>query len=171
MDNTNKSVGHDDWRLSYWPRDTSYDTCSKRDRILRDYFMGCTWSTNREFNMIRKLLLDSTSNHIEHYPFFYDYEYTLPLANGTVCVGDCLFSDGRNNFMALEVKSLLPGELYDPSRKPTTARHSRWSKRKQVATQAAHYAKHWHEFNPQVKKTEGFSMTDDGIEHLITMCR
>jgi len=171
VDDTSKSAGHDEWRLSYWPRDTSYDTSTKRDRILRDYFMGCTWSTNQEFTMIRELLLDSTSCLIEQYPLFYDYEYALPLANGNICVGDCLFTDGKNNFMAVEVKSLLPGELYDLSRKSTTARKSRQLKRKKVTTQAAHYAEHWHKFNPQVTKTEGFSMTEDSIEHVITLCR
>jgi len=167
-DDGNKSVGYDDWRLSYWPRDTSYDTCIKRDKILRDYFIGCTWSNDPEFNIIRKLLLDSTSSYTKQYPLFYDYEYLLPLANG-VCMGDCLFTDGRNNFMAVEVKSLLPGELYNPSRKANTARRSRRMKRTQVTSQAAHYANHWHKCNPQVAKTEGVVVTDRSIERVITL--
>ena len=171
MDDSNKPVRYDDWKLSYWPRDTSYNTCTKRDRVLRDYFMGCTWSNNSEFNIIRNFLLYNSSCYMEQYPLFYDYEYVLPLAYGNVSMGDCLFTDGRNNFMAVEVKSLLPGELYNPSRKAGTARKSRTLKRKEVSSQAAYYAKHWHEFNPQVTKTEGFVMTDNGIQHVLTLDR
>ena len=156
------------WRQSYWPRDTSQGTCKERDKVLRNYLTECKWSNDPEFNIIRHLL--STDNqYVERYPFFYDYQYIVPIEDGRVCEGDCLFSDGNNNFMALEVKSLLPGQLHSPFRPNKTARKARQVKRKIVKHQAAFYAEHWHKFNPQVARTEGVIATEDGLQHITTL--
>ena len=154
------------WRHSYWPRDTSQNTCVERDKVLRNYLTQCDWSNDPEFNIIRHLL--NTDNYIKKYPLFYDYQYIVPLEDGTVYEGDCLFTDGNNNFMALEVKSLLPGVLHNPLRLGNTARKARQGKRKIVIHQGAFYAEKWHKFNPQVTRTEGVIATEDGLQHVTT---
>lgn len=156
------------WRQSYWPRDTSYATCIERDKILRTYLTSCDWSSDPEFNIIRHLLVNPDKCYIEKYPLFYDYQYIVPLDNGAVCEGDCLFTDGKNNFMAVEVKSLLPGELHNPNRLGKTARKARHIKRRIVEHQAKFYAKNWQKFNPQVARTEGVVATEDGLQHVTT---
>ena len=156
------------WRQSYWPRDTSYIICVERDRVLRNYLTECNWSNDPEFNIIRHLLLSADNDYIEKYPLFYDYQYIMPVEDGTVYEGDCLFTDGNNNFMALEVKSLLPGELHNPFRLGNTARKARHVKRKIVTHQATFYAEKWHKFNPQVGRTEGVIATEDGLQHVTT---
>lgn len=155
------------WRHSYWPRDTSHSTCVKRDKVLRNYLTECDWSSDPEFNIIRHLLL-SANSYIEKYPLFYDYQYIVPLEDGRVYEGDCLFTNGNNNFMAVEVKSLLPGQLHSPLRLAKTARKAQQGKRKVVKQQATFYAKSWHRFNPQVARTEGVVATKDGLQHVTT---
>ena len=156
------------WRHSYWPRDTSYSTCVERDKVLRTYLTECNWSNDSEFNTTRQLLLSSNEAYMQRYPLFYDYQYIVPLEDGRVCEGDCLFTDGNNNFMAVEVKSLLPGELHSPLRLGATARKARQGKRKVVTHQATFYAENWHKFNPQVARTEGVMATEDGLQHVTT---
>jgi len=165
------TLSDNSWRNSYWPRDTSMKACVERDKILRSYFTQCDWSHDPEFNIIRNLLLSSDEYLIEKYPLFYDYQYIVPLENGRVYEGDCLFTDGENNFMAVEVKRLLPGELHSPYRLATTARKSRQRKRKVVTYQATFYAENWHKFNTQVVKTEGVIATQDGLQHVTTFDR
>ena len=156
------------WRHSYWPRDTSHSTCVQRDKVLRTYLTECNWSNDSEFNITRQLLLSDNEVYMQKYPLFYDYQYIVPLEDGRVYEGDCLFTDGNNNFMAVEVKSLLPGELHSPLRLVATARKARQGKRKVVTHQATFYAENWHKFNPQVSRTEGVMATEDGLQHVTT---
>lgn len=156
------------WRHSYWPRDTSQTTCIERDKVLRTYLTKCDWSHDPEFNIVRNLLLNPNKSYIEKYPLFYDYQYIVPLDNGQIFEGDCLFTDGKNNFMAVEVKSLLPGELHNPRRLAKTARKARQAKRKMVKHQATFYAENWHKFNPQIVRTEGVLATEDGLQLVTT---
>lgn len=164
------TLSDDKWRHSYWPRDTSQLTCIGRDKVLRTYFTQCDWSNNPEFNIIRQMLLNY-KYCIDGYPLFYDYQYLVPLESGGVCEGDCIFTDGSNSFMVVEVKSLLPGELHSPLRQAKTARKSRQDKRKIVMQQAMFYAERWHNFNPQVARTEGVIATEDGLQHVVTFHR
>lgn len=159
------------WRRSYWPRDTSESTCIERDKVLRTYLTECNWSNDPEFNIIRDLLLGGDNSYIEKYPLFYDYQYIVPVEDGRVYEGDCLFTDGNNNFMAVEVKSLLPGELHSPLRLGRTTRKSRQEKRKVATHQAAFYAENWHKFNPHVARTEGVVASEDGLQHVTTFDR
>ena len=127
------------------------EECVKRDDILRPYFKKHDWYVSAEFHLVRTLVMKPPSICIlftKKYPFIFDYEW--PIEDG---FGDLIYTDGCDNFLIVEVKSMATGTGH-------TQRVKNHEKRKEGREQAIKYTRLWHNKNPQVKKTVGVFVTD-----------
>ena len=115
-----------------------------------------------EFHLVRTLVMKPPSKWIPYtkkYPFIIDYEW--PIEDG---FGDLIYTDGCDNFLIAEVKSMSTGTGHSQQVKNL-------EKRKEGREQAIKYAQAWHNKNPQAKKTIGVFVADakneDGTEWLV----
>ena len=148
-----------------WPVDTSMKESRRRDRILRPYIKKRNWHPSLEFQLIRTLFIKPIptwwSSYAKEYPLLFDYEWRNPLG-----LGDLIFTDGYNNFLIVEVKTL---ETEVGTRIGKRNRERIRRKRRHVEEQTECYSRQWHELNPQVKKTVGVCVTEHGVDELITL--
>ena len=146
---------------------TSKDECIRRDGVIRSYIINHDWYVSAEFHLVRTLVMKPPLKWIpytETYPFIFDYEWSIEDEFGNLMFGDLIYTDGCNNFLIAEVKSMSPGTGH-------TKRVKNNEKRKEGREQAITYARLWHKNNPQAKKTIGVFVTDakneDGTEWLV----
>ena len=148
-----------------WPVDTSMKESRRRDRILRPYIEKRNWHPSLEFQLIRKLLIKPIptwwSSYAKEFPLLFDYEWRNPLG-----LGDLIFTDGHNNFLIAEVKT-LETEVGIRIGKRNRERIRR--KRRHVEEQTECYSRKWHELNPQAKKTVGVCVTERGVDEVIQL--
>lgn len=104
----------------------------------------------------------------ERYPLVFDYEWMV-MIGGKLHVGDMVFADGCGRFLVAEMKSVLRGPFAVGSGR--TIRTRRNLARKKSRLQAELYARAWHELNPQVLVTEGVSVAESDVEHVVTLPR
>ena len=94
--------------------------------------------------------------YTKEYPFIFDYEWSIE--DG---FGDLIYTDGCDNFLIVEVKSMSTGG------KGSTIRERNRTKRNEGREQTKKYNTLWREKNPQVN-TIGIFVTDakseDGAE-------
>ena len=134
------------------------EECVKRDDILRPYFKKHDWYVSAEFHLVRRLIMKPPLKWIpyaETYPLIFDFEWPV----GNLC-GDLIYTDGCNNFLVAEVKSM--------SRSTDGKGHNRRvnnrDKRLNGKAQTEKYTRLWHDKNPQVKNTVGVFVTDANSE-------
>lgn len=148
-----------------WPVDTSMKESRRRDSILRPYIKKRNWHPSLEFRLIRTLFIKPIptwwSSYAKEYPLLFDYEWRNPLG-----LGDLIFTDGYNNFLIVEVKTL---ETEVGTRIGKRNRERIRRKLRHVEEQTECYSRQWHELNPQVKKTVGVCITERGVNELITL--
>ena len=112
-----------------------------------------------EFHLVRILVMKPPSKWIPYtkeYPFIFDYEWSIEGG-----FGDLIYTDGCDNFLIVEVKSMSTGG------KASTMRNRNRNKRNEGKEQTKKYRTLWREKNPQVNTT-GIFVTDakseDGTE-------
>ncbi len=87
-----------------------------RDNVIRFYLLNRNWDKDKsggdypEFELMRKIAASNNDELIyngllTNYPFIYDYEYRMK-AGTEIKKGDLLLTDGNDNFLVLETKSL-----------------------------------------------------------------
>ncbi len=140
-----------------WPANTNRAECIRRDKVLSDYIKGHDWFMSHEFHLLRKLIMTPDvvpqwTSYRDRYPLIFDLEWESDEGRG-----DLVCSDGRNNFLIVELKSFTNSG--DGSGK--THRTTKRQKRRQGEEQTEKFAKFWHEKNPQVKKTVGVFVTEE----------
>jgi hypothetical protein len=107
-----------------------------RDRVLRDYFKGRNWDSNSEYELKRKLVLDS-HQLLPNYPYVIEDEWEVEVDRADHGRGDLVFTDGEGNFAVIELKWI---DLVGVGKAGTTKRASNRKKRRKVEEQAARYA-------------------------------
>ena len=107
-----------------------------RDRVLRDYFQGKNWDKNNEFELKRKLVLNS-SRLLPHLPYLVDDEWEVEASRAEQGRGDLVFTDGVGHYAVVEVKWI---DSEETDRQSRTRRESNRRKRKEVKEQALKYA-------------------------------
>ena len=93
--------------MEKWPADTSKEECIRRDGIIRSYIMNHDWYVSAEFHLVRTLVMKPPSKWIpfaETYPLIFDYEWSIEGG-----FGDLIYTDGCDNFLIVEVKSMSTG--------------------------------------------------------------
>ena len=149
------------------PADTSLIECARRNRILRSYLLRRNWECDLEFKVLQSLLAVPTPYFWlpfhSKYPLVYDFEWeTFHLDAGH---GDLIFTDGLGGFLIVEAKSVLTfgyGSV-------VTQKGNRTKKRRLARQQCLRNAQLWHSSHPNVMKTEGVVVTEEGILHHVTI--
>jgi hypothetical protein len=144
-----------------WPVDTSLMECKRRNSIIRPYIVQRDWHMSLEFKLIRDLVLGNIPQwtpYAEKYHYLFDYEWANPSGKG-----DLIFSDGQNNFLIVEVKTMKTDIGASTG---IRSRERRRRKKRHVEEQADKYSSEWHRLNPQVKTTTGVIATENGIRRI-----
>jgi hypothetical protein len=147
-----------------WPVDTSLMECMRRNSIIRPYIIQRDWHMSLEFKLIKNLVhvlgtpRPEWTPYAERYRYLFDYEWANPSGKG-----DLIFSDGQNNFLIVEVKTM---ETDNGASTGPTSRVRRRRKKRHVEEQADKYSRIWHRLNPQVKTTTGVIATENGIRRI-----
>ena len=111
-----------------------------------------------EFHLVRTLVMKPPLKWIpyaETYPLIFDFEWPVE----SLC-GDLIYTDGCNNFLVAEVKSMSRST----DGKPHNRRVNNRDKRLNGKAQTEKYTRLWHDKNPQVKNTVGVFVTDANSE-------
>ena len=135
-----------------WPAKTDSKECHQRDKVLSDYVRGRDWFMSYEFNLLRKLtitpdVVPGWKLYRDQYPLLFDLEWECSRDIGR---GDLVCTDGNNNFLIAELKSLA-----------TCGNGSKGKKRRHGKQQTIKYATFWDENNPQVRHTVGVCGTEE----------
>lgn len=149
--------------------DASAVECVRRNRILRSYILKRNWDCDLEFKVIQSLLAIPTPSfwlpfHMR-YPLVYDFEWeTFHCDSG---LGDLILTDGLGSFLIVEAKTLFT--FGHGSKRCQSA--NRGFKRRAVKQQCLRNAQIWHSRNPNVKRTEGVVVTEEGTKHVALLVR
>ena len=145
---------------SKWPVDTSKSECIRRDNVIRPYITNHDWYVSAEFHLVRTLVMKPPLHwrpYSRDYPFIFDFEWVNEEGKG-----DLIYTDGNNNFLVVEVKSMC----CDGYGSGQTHRTKKRQKRRDGEKQTEIYSQLWHEKNPQVKKTTGVFVTEDDVQKI-----
>ena len=145
---------------SKWPVDTSKRECIRRDNVIRPYITNHDWYVSAEFHLVRTLVMKPPLHwrpYSCNYPFIFDFEWVNEEGKG-----DLIYTDGNNNFLVVEVKSMY----CDGYGSGQTHRTKKRQKRRDGEKQTEIYSQLWHEKNPQVKKTTGVFVTEDDVQKI-----
>ena len=137
---------------------TSMEECRRRNKVLTDYIKGHEWFLSHEFHLLRKLVMTphkikNWKQYYDKYPYIFDHEWEC--CDGR---GDLLCTDGKNNFLVVELKSFTNSGIGSGKTHRTTIR----KKRRQGEEQTVRFAKSWYNNNPQVITTVGVFVTEEG---------
>lgn len=150
---------------SKWPVDTSKSECIRRDNVIRPYITNHDWYVSAEFHLVRTLVMKPPLHwrpYSRDYPFIFDFEWVNEEGKG-----DLIYTDGNNNFLVVEVKSMY----CDGYGSGQTHRTKKRQKRRDGEKQTEIYSQLWHEKNPQVKKTTGVFVTEDDVQKINCLTR
>ena len=136
---------------------TSMEECRRRNKVLTDYIKGHEWFLSHEFHLLRKLVMTphnikNWKQYYDKYPYIFDHEWEC--CDGR---GDLLCTDGKNNFLVVELKSFTNSG----NGSGKTHKAMRTKKRKHGKKQTVKFAKAWRKNNPQVKTTVGVFVTEE----------
>lgn len=114
---------------------------TRRDRLHRDYLLGCDWDKGPEHHLVRNFILQQQRNkpwllpggRSLNFPYIWDYEWEVEPGASHKGKGDLLLTDGVNDFLVMEFKWLTVDQ-------GGSARRKRNKARTEVATQAVKYA-------------------------------
>ena len=155
-----------------FPVDTSMEVSEERDAVIRSFIMGQFWNRKPEYLVMKNLLMRpftcAWAPYGYKYPLVFDYEWMV-MIGGNLHAGDMVFTDGCERFLVVEIKSILRGPFAVGSGR--TIRTRRNLARKKSRLQAELYARAWHELNPQVLVTEGVTVAESDVEHVVTLTR
>ena len=139
-----------------WPVNTCKSECRRRDRIIRSYIKEHDWYVSAEFELVRKLVMNPPpkwQSDYSQYRYIFDYEWVIDKWKG-----DLVYTDGRNNFLIVEVKTMYTNG--DGS--GHTRCIKRRNKRRNGEKQTKLYSSLWRDKNPKVNTIIGVFVTDDG---------
>ena len=150
-----------DYKLSHkvvdkWPVNTCKRECRRRDRIIRSYIQKHDWYVSAEFELVRKLVKNPPpkwQSHYSQYCYIFDYEWVIDEWKG-----DLVYTDGRNNFLIVEVKTMYT----NGNGNGKTRRKNKQKKRIKGEKQTKLYSSLWRKRNPKVNTIIGVFVTDDG---------
>ena len=145
--------------------DTSLTECARRNRILRTYVLKRTWDCDPEFKVLQNLLGVPTPRFWlpfhANYPLVYDLEWETFHVDGGH--GDLVLTNGLRAFLVVELKfsTVFGGGL------PASHRVGRTRKRRLARAQCSRNVQLWHGIYPDVVRTEGVVVTEEGILHRV----
>ena len=171
---TDRNLGSDSLEAEIkqkWPTlrpptiDTSLMECARRNRILRSYVRRRTWDCDPEFKVLQNLLGVPTPPFWlpfhARYPLVYDLEWETFHVDGGH--GDLVLTNGLGGFLIVELKfSTVFG-----SGLPANRRVGRTKKRRLARAQCSRNARLWHDVYPDVVRTEGVVVTEEGVLHRV----
>lgn len=126
----------------------------QRDKVFRNFIQGCTWDRGEEFGLVRDLL-SLNCKLMAKLPYIYDYEWEVVPGHSNQGKGDLVLTDGRDSYLIVEMKWLTEAS-------GKTARTKRNKSRKDVVTQAIHYAKLFGNKYPDAKRIIPATYTNEG---------
>lgn len=118
-----------------------------RDNIIRSYILGRTWDTNKEFQLIQKIVRgkrEDVNQYLQEYPYIWDYEWEVTPNYSNLGKGDLIFFNGKSSFLIIECKYI------DHEQFGSTAKTRRTKKRSQIKDQAKKYMDYFKELYPHV---------------------
>ncbi|KKL46102.1 hypothetical protein LCGC14_2348990, partial [marine sediment metagenome] len=84
-----------------------------RDKTIRSYIIARNWDKNPEFLLVREVVQNLTKRkpNLNEFKHVYDYEWEYETGMTNLGKGDLVFTDGKNNFLIVELKKKKPQEV------------------------------------------------------------
>ena len=152
----------------------------KRDAVIRRFILGQSgsqsWIANPENCIMRRLLMRPTDipepweSYSSKYPYVFDFEWSI-MINGSLHYGDLLFTDGANNFLCVETKSVEPTAFAATPQNKQTLHTKRHKSKKSALDQTAKYVRALHDSAPYVTCTEGVVVTERTVQRVLKLDR
>lgn len=136
----------------------------RRDRVLREFFVGKDWDHNDEFILKRSLVLRS-GELLPDCPFVIDDEWDVLPGHTNHGRGDLVFTDGEGGFAVVEVKFI------DNDRSGRTARVKRTKSRGLVVDQARTYGEIVARRDGATREVIAFTYTNEDPDRVVEVGR